>query len=334
MLRFGRNIKILGIYDERKELQGRDAGEILGMGKTGLVIQGNFDEMLKKFSGQAEMLVTTGEGLYFTKRRNVREWRKNVEKAIRYGLDVYTMSKIFYGNKTEDLKKLAEKNGVKFIEASDPDGFEKFRDYALQAVEEGIVTPKILFAGTSMNSGKMTAMLTIRNFLEQQDIKLGVVGTEPCSVFVGADEQVIPEVLPTMRGAHAILGAIKKIEVEKRPDLILVGSQTGMRASAVHVAEARAGGVVAWQIFMGTAPEKVVLCTKWINTHEIKPHMELIRNSGISTKVIAIVINGYQCEKDKLLKIIENVEKETGLLCIDVLATPGRLPELAGLISR
>jgi len=334
MLRFGKNIEILGIYDERTKLKNNDAGEILGMGKKDVTIYGDFGRMLKKFSGQAEMLVTTGEGLYFTKERNVKDWKRNVTKAIECGLDVYSMSKIFYGDKTRDLKELAEKNGVRFIEASDPDGFEKFRNYAMRAVKEGVKTPKILFAGTSMNSGKVTAMLTARNVFEERGIKVGVVGTEPCSVFVGADEQVIPEVLPTMRGAHAILGAIKKIEVEKQPDLIMVGSQTGMRASAVDVAEARAGGVVAWQIFLGTRPEKTILCTKWSKISEVKPHMELIKNSGVETEIIAIVVNGYRCKKDELIKIIEKTEKETGLLSLDVLATPEKLHKLFSLVSR
>lgn len=334
MVRFGKGIRILGIYDERPEFQNRDAGEVLGMGKTGVMIWGNFEEMLKKFSGQAEMLVTTGEGLYFTKPKNVEEWKNNIKKAIEYGLDIYTMSKIFYGGMTRDLKEFAKTNNVRFVEASDPEGFEKLRDYAMRAVNEGVNTERVLFAGTSMNSGKITAMLAMKNFLEKRGVKVGTVGTEPCSVFVGIDEQVIPEVLPTMRGAHAILGAIKKVEVEKKPDVIFVGSQTGLRASAVDIAEARAGGVVAWQILMGAKPEKIVLCSKWKNLDEIRPHLELIKNSGIETEVVALVINGYQCKKEKLHELIESTERKFGFLCLDVFATPEKLTKLADLISR
>ncbi len=327
MVRFGENIEILGIYDERKELEGVDAGSFLGMGKIGLKITRNFEALLRDHSKDADMLVTTGEGLYFTEEWRAKEWKEHVIEAIKSGLDIYTMSKIFYGKKTKDLKKLAEKHGVKFIEASDPDAFEKYKDYAVLAKEKGMNTPVINFTGTSMNSGKITAMLTVRNRIRDFGKKVGVLGTEPSSVFMGVDEQVVPEVLPTMRGAHAIFGAIKKIEIEKKPDLILVGNQTGLRASVTDVKEARAGAVVAWQILLGSQPSKIVLCSKWKNVSEIGPHIELIKNS-IDAPVVALIINGFGCEKGKLMKIIENTESEFGILTLDVFATPDKLDEL------
>lgn len=334
MLRFGRNIEILGIYDERKELQGVDAGSFLGIGELGLKISGNFEELLKEHAKDADMLVTTGEGLYFTKKSNVEEWKKHIAEAIRAGLDIYTMSKIFYGEKAAELRKLAEKCGVKFIEASQPNAFEKYEKYALLAEKEGIKTRVVNFTGTSMNSGKMTAMLTVRNLLEKKGQKVGVLGTEPCSSFVGADEQVVPEVLPTMRGAHAVFGAIKKIEIEKKPDIILVGNQTGLRANATDVKKARAGAIVAWQILLGSKPQKIVLCSKWNNIAEIVPHLELIKNST-NARVVALVINGFGCKREKLLKIIEDVEKEFGILTLDVISTPEKLRALLNsLISK
>ena len=332
MLRFGRDIEILGIYDERKELQGVDAGSFLGIGELGLKISGNFTELLKTHAKDADMLVTTGEGLYFTKESNVEGWKEHIIEAIKAGLDIYTMSKIFYGEKTAKLKKLAEKSGVKFIEASQPNAFEKYENYALSAEKEGIKTRVVTFTGTSMNSGKMTAMLTVRNLLERKGLKVGVLGTEPCSIFVGADEQVVPEVLPTMRGAHAIFGAIKKIELEKKPDIILVGNQTGLRASATDVEKARAGAIVAWQILLGSKPQKIVLCSKWSNRAEIAPHLELIKHS-INTQVIALAINGFGCEREKLLGIIEDVEKEFGILALDVISTPEKLEKLLNSLT-
>lgn len=327
MLRFGKDIEILGIYDERKKLQGIDAGSFLGIGKIGLKISGNFEELLKEYGRDADMLVTTGEGLYFTKESNVKEWKRHIAEAIEAGLDIYTMSKIFYGEKTADLKKLAEKYGVKFIEASQPNAFEKYEKYALLAEKEGIKTQVVTFTGTSMNSGKMTAMLTARDLLEERGLKVGVLGTEPCSVFVGADEQVVPEVLPTVRGAHTIFGAIKKIEIEKKPAIILVGNQTGLRANATDVKKARAGAIVAWQILLGSKPQKIVLCSKWNNIKEITPHLNLIKNS-INAEVVALVINGFGCRRKRLLQIVKEVEQKYEILTLDVISTPEKLEKL------
>jgi uncharacterized NAD-dependent epimerase/dehydratase family protein len=331
ILRFGKDVEVIGIYDERKKFHGVDPGLYLGLGATGLEISGNFEALLKAHGKEADMLVTTGEGLYFTKQSHVQEWKKHVEMAIRAGLDVYSMSKVFYGEKTEDLKRLAEKHGVRFIEASDPNAFSKYEKYALLAQEDGIKTPVVNFTGTSMNSGKVTAMMTVKEFIAKQGVRVCVLGTEPSSLFIGADEQVVPEVLPTMRGAHAILGAIKKIELEKKPDVILVGNQTGLRASVTDVREARAGAIVAWQILLGSQPQKVVLCSKWSNIPEISAHIELIKHS-INVPVSALVINGLGCNKERLLNIINDVEKRFGILTLDIISTPERLHALAEAI--
>ncbi len=334
MVRFGRDLKILAVYDERTEFDGKDAGRAIGMEEKGIGISRDFGSILREHGEEADMMVTTGEGLYFTNKNNVADWVANVRKAIEAGIDIYNMSKIYYGEGTAELRALAEKAGVKFLEASDPDGWKPFMPHAIKAGEEGIRAPRVIFSGTSMNSGKITAMLTVRDMLEKNGKRVGVVGTEPCSVFVGADEQVIPEVLPTMKGAPAVFGAIKKVDSEKEPDVILVGNQTGLRASVLDVREHRAGAVVAWQILLGSDPSKIVLCSKWSNTGEIGPHMELIRSSTISAPVVANVINGYGCEKGKLKGIVSSTEEKFGIPCLDVISTPERVRGLVESITQ
>jgi uncharacterized NAD-dependent epimerase/dehydratase family protein len=327
MVRFSDH-EIVAVYDERAKLNGKGVKELLNVDRD-ITITNNFDEALEN---EADILVTTGEGLYFTNPEKARDWETNVRKAIAKGINVYNMSKILYDDKTKELRQLAAENSVKFEEASDPKGFEQFMPFALKAREEGIKAPRIVFSGTSMNSGKITAMFVFKKVLEEMGKKVGVVGTEPCSIFIGADEQVIPEALPTMKGSPAIYGAIKKVDVEKRPDVILVGNQTGLRASVLDVKESRAGAVVAWQILLGSDPTKIVLCSKWKNVQEIRPHLELIRNSSPKAPVIANVINGFRCEREKLLEIISSTEKEFGMPCLDVFSTPEKLDSLAGLI--
>jgi uncharacterized NAD-dependent epimerase/dehydratase family protein len=334
VVRFARGFKILAVYDERPDLEGRDAGRFIGAEEKGITISRNFDSVLKEQCKDADMLITTGEGLYFTNKKNVSDWTNNIKKAIGAGLDIYNMSKIYYGPGTRELRELASKSGVEFTEASDPDGWKPFLPYALKAREEGIKVPRVIFNGSSMNSGKITAMLIMRDHLEKEGKKVGVVGTEPCSIFVGADEQVIPEVLPTMKGAPAIYGAIKKVDSEKKPDLILVGGQTGLRSSVLDVRESRAGAVVAWQILLGSEPSKIVLCTKWSNTQEIGPHLELIKNSTLKAPVVANVINGFGCDKNKLREVISSTQEKFGLPCLDVIANTERIKELADLILK
>ncbi len=324
------NHEVVAIYDERSELNGKNVKELLNVNKD-IIITNNFDEALKN---KADMLITTGEGLYFTGPENVQDWKRNVKKAIQHKLSIYNMSKILYGDKTREFKALAKKNNVRFEEASETFGFEKFLKFAVKGLEHPVKTSVINFTGTSMNSGKITAMFVMKRELELLGKKVGVVGTEPSSIFIGADEQAIPEVYPTMKGAPAIYGAIKKVESEKHPDIILVGNQTGLRASVLDAKESRAGAIVAWQILLGSIPTKIVLCSKWNMIREIDPHLELIKNSNIKAPVVANIINGLGCDKNKLPGIISSVEKRFGLPCLDVISNPEKLGELAKILLR
>ena len=101
----------------------------------------------------------------------------------------------------------------------------------------------------------------------------------------------------------------------------------------MDVKEARAGAVVSWQILLGSNPDKIVLCSKWSTTEEIEPHMNLIKNS-MGKEVVALVLNGYGCNKQKLLRIIEKVERDTGKMCLDVISTPDKLERVTSLILR
>ena len=325
IVRFGKH-KIVGIFDELGELNGVDSGKFLNIPPNGIEITNDFESLLNK---GADTVVTTGEGLFFKHPEKAEMWRQNIIKAINSGLNIYTMSKALYGEKTKDIQEMAKSKGVTFTEASDPNAYEKYREFAELAVKEPVKVPVVCFCGTSMNSGKITAMMSFKNILEKAGKKVGVVGTEPCSFFLDV-EQVVPEVIPTMRGAHTILGAVKKVEKEQKPGIIFVGGQTGLRASVTDVLEARAGAVVAWQILLGCKPNKIVLCSKWKTAgKEIKPHLELIKNSVLRAQVTSIVINGYQAGPDKLSETISAIEKETGIKTFDVLANPEKAKEAA-----
>ncbi len=322
-------VKVVSIYDERKKYDQVDSGEFLGRGRNNIILTNNFEKALDEaIKAGAELMVTTGEGLYFTKPEKVKDWEQNVRTALEKGLSVYNMSKILFGEKTKEFQELAKRKGIKFEEASDPDAFEKYKKYLARFEKEGIKTKVISFLGTSMNSGKITSMLTIRRKLKEKGKKPGVLGTEPSSIFLGCDEQVVPEIMPTLRGAQTIGLAIKKIEVEKKPEVILVGGQTGLTASVFDIKEARAGAVVAWQILFGSNPDEIILHTKASNKESVKPHLELVRNALPEVKVRAIIVNGFKSEKEEVQKIVEELEKETGILTLDIFINPDKLERL------
>lgn len=328
IVRFG-CITVVAVYDERPKLDGVDTGEFLGSGKNGLRITNDFSSVLET---PADIMITTGEGFYFTKKENVSRWENNVVRALKKGIKVYSMSKKLYGAKTEKFRTLAKENNTVFEDASDPGAFSKYEKYIALLEKEPIKTPVVCFTGTSMNSGKLTAQMITCRKLEESGLVVGSVGTEPSAKFIGCDEQVVPEVMPTMRGAQGIYLAIKKVEHEKKPNIILVAGQTGLRASVRDIAQSRAGAIVAWQILLGSNPDKVVLCSKWSKIDEIGPHIALIKHST-GKDVCAIILNGNGCEREKLMNVLSEVENKTGILTLDILATPEKIVQYLNAIK-
>lgn len=324
IVRFG-EVEVVAVYDEREKLNGTDTGEYLGNGKNGLKITNEIDVALEK---DAEIMITTGEGLYFTNPEKIKDWEKNVKKALEKGLKVYNMSKIMYGKETIKFKVLAKKYKTEFIEASQPDYFKELEKFIPAFYKEGLKTRKrVSFVGSSMNSGKITAMFMLKRKIKDK-VKVGVIGTEPSSIFMGADEQVIPEVISTMRGAQTITLALKKNEIEKNPDIQFIGGQTGLIASTQDIKEARAGAVVAWQILFGSVPTDIILCSKAKNENNIKDHISLIKTAFPKVNILGIVINGRRIEKNEITKIVNKIEKETGILTLDIMVMPDKMDKL------
>ena len=97
-----KEVDVVAVYDERVKFNGIDTGEYLKIGKNGLKITNDIDDVLAR---DADIMITTGEGLYFANPENVKDWKRNVRKALERGLKVYNMSKILYGDKTSEKDK-------------------------------------------------------------------------------------------------------------------------------------------------------------------------------------------------------------------------------------
>jgi uncharacterized NAD-dependent epimerase/dehydratase family protein len=153
--------------------------------------------------------------------------------------------------------------------------------------------------------------------------KVGLIGTEPYSLLAGADDMVIPQVLPTWASAQSIYGAIRKLDKDKDLDVIIVGSQTGLSAPVID-SQGRAGAIGSAVITLGSQPDFLVMACSYDKLQELPTAIKL-NELLTSKKVICVTFNRYNLSDDETLKSLEWIEKETGLPACDVLTQEDKL---------
>lgn len=162
-----------------------------------------------------------------------------------------------------------------------------------------INTPVLSVFGTSSNQGKFTVQLYLRTMFLQKGYTVGQIGTEPSSELFGFDN-VYPMGYNSnieIQGYKSVLylNKIMKRISEKKPDIIITGSQSG--TSLYWKGNLKQYPVRQIEFLMGTLPDAVVLCVNYYDDIEyIKKTMQLIE--GISGKIIAVCVYPYKFVDD------------------------------------
>lgn len=218
----------------------------------------------------------------------VELWEKSIISEIEKGKNIYNMARLYMVVHNKKLSSLADKYDIEYFDCSDPNIFDKYREYAklgLKGVDAKIIT----IMGTGRKCGKFTTSLFLKNELSKY-LRVGTVGTEPHSKLCGIDEMIIPQVIPICHVAPTLYGAIKKVDLNNR-DLIIVSSQTGVFSNPLEVGTGRGGGVISLSILQGSKPDYIILASNTLNTTEIERNIRAIEILS-NKRVIGITING------------------------------------------
>ncbi|MBW9221865.1 DUF1611 domain-containing protein [Methanothermococcus sp. SCGC AD-155-C09] len=249
----------------------------------------------------------------------VKLWEKSIIDEIERGKNIYNMARLYMVSHNKKLSSLADRYGIEYFDCSDPNAFDKYREYAklgLKGIEAKIIT----IMGTGRKCGKFTTSLFLRNELSKY-LKVGTVGTEPHSKLCGIDEMVIPQVIPICHVASTLYGAIKKVDLNNK-DLIIVSSQTGVFSDPLEVGTGRGGGVVSLSILQGSKPDYIILASNTLNTMEIERNIRAIEILS-NKRVIGITINGkYAGEaysNEDYRDILNNISEEFNMPVADVI---------------
>jgi uncharacterized NAD-dependent epimerase/dehydratase family protein len=256
---------IAGIADPvGKGLVGKDAGEALGVPAIGVRIQPRLADALKEADtlilGYVDQLGRIGK-------QDVL--RTAIETALEHDCHVFSFLAVpqdEYGA----LYDLARKKGLHltFPSVSSDDVQQ-----ALQAESSDgpVDVPVLGVFGTSSQQGKFTLQLILCRRLLRLGYRVGQIGTEHHSALFGMDltfpmGYASNVLLPLQHYVPYLDYKLRQLSHEKRPDLILVGSQSGTIPYDVH--EHRTHSLTSTAFLLGTKPDACILVVNSIDADE------------------------------------------------------------------
>ena len=305
--------EIVAVIDRGKA--GRDAGEVLGVGKKGIPIVGSFEESLK-FGPEAFIIGVAPPGGQLPE-----EWREIIRDAIRNGLDIVNGLHQFF-NEDPEFSPLAKKYGTQLYDLRKPP-----RDLRVaQGEAKNIKIPIVTFNSTDCATGKHVALMEFLKEAKKRGHNPGFVATGQTAMLLNPDAAGCIDAIPM----DFVSGEVEKMILEvaaKGKDMIFVEGQ-GALSQPVW-------GYASLAILMGSWPTAVILAhDPFRKRRDGFPQFEmpspnedikLIETLCPSTKVVGIVVDGelYQDiirKSDEEIKIaMERIREETGLPSVDVL---------------
>ncbi len=198
--------------------------------------------------------VILGHTLDLSRITNINFEKYFIEKCVQYKKSLYSFAEI----QEELTSKLSGSHIPWFYPTVNPEDVPKGTFGKLKRISK----PVVAVVGTSQRQGKFTLQLKLKMIFENSGYKVGMLGTEPSSKLLGADE-IYPMGFETT--VHTteydsimyINNLMGKIE-NKEPDLILVGSQS----QTVPITDGWIGfyPIKQHEFLLACAPDCYILC--------------------------------------------------------------------------
>ena len=256
---------IVGIADPvGKGLVGKDAGKGLGLSPIGVRTRPRLADALKEADtlilGYVDQLGRIGKKDLL---------RTAIETALEHNCHVFSFLAVpqdEYG----DLYDLADKKGLHLT----------YPSIALDDVQQALQgepiygpvdVPVLGVFGTSSQQGKFTLQLILRRHLLRLGYRVGQIGTEHHSALFGMDlafpmGYASNVALPLQYYVPYLDYKLRQLNQQKRPDLIVVGSQSG--TIPYDVQEHRTHCLASTAFLLGTKPDACILVVNSIDADE------------------------------------------------------------------
>ena len=257
--------EVTGIADPvGKGLVGKDAGKALGLPAIGARIRPRLTDALKEADtlilGYVDQLGRIGKKDLL---------RAAIHTALEHDCHVFSFLAVPQDTYS-DLYALAGKKGLRLAYPSiAPDDVQQ----ALGSTPTygPVDVPVLGVFGTSSQQGKFTLQLILRRHLLRLGYTVGQIGTEHHAALFGMDlafpmGYASNVSLPLQYYAPYLDYKLRQLNQQKRPDIILVGSQSGTIPYDVH--EHRTHSLTSTAFLLGTKPDACILVVNSIDVDE------------------------------------------------------------------
>ena len=312
----GRRYRIVAVIDETCE--GRDAGEVMGIGKRGIPVVSGFAELDRVLSSQGVVPGTRHPapgtliiGVAPTGGRLPPAWRQDIREAIRRGMDIVSGLHDFLGD-DPGLSRLARSKGVRITDVRRPP-----KQLSIAQGREWPV-PVVLTSGTDCAVGKRTVTIELHRGARKRGIDAAVVATGQTGILVGSDAGAVIDHVPGDFMSGAVERMIQTM-IGRGKELIFVQGQ----ASLTHLAY----GPVTLGILYGSRPHYTVLVHEsgrkvrpsFPDQPVLEPMVEAALVKMLSgAEPVGIALNCARCG-DRAGDIVRGYERQSGLPVVDVL---------------
>ena len=329
--------KITGIADPAgKGLVGKDAGEVLGLPDMGVRIRPKLSSALE----DADTLILG----YVNQLGQISKkdlLRISIETALEHDCHVFSFLAVPQ-DKYGDLYDLAARKGFYL---TSPSLASDDVQQALQAdpTYGPVDVPVLGVFGTSAQQGKFTLQLILRRHLLKLGYTVGQIGTEHHSALFGMDS-TFPMgyssnvLLPLQYYVPYLEYKLRQLSHQKRPDLILVGSQSGTIPYDVH--EHRTHSLACTAFLLGTKPDACILVVNSIDPDEyIQDTIDTLRAlAKAPTLLLAMsdrekrlrsaqghtVVNSRSMTAEHIERTLGRLEDRFGLPAVSILSEEGQ----------
>ncbi len=307
-----RRVEVRYVIDSRHV--GKDAGEVVGVGKLGIPVVSSLSEV----GNDVDTLIV---GISPVGGRLPEEYRRVIIDAVRRGLNIWSGLHVFISDDPE-IAKLAQEKGVSLIDFRKPPRDLRIWDGSVLRTR----CARVLVAGTDCSVGKNVTCVEVVRELERRGYCTGLVGTGQTMLMVGADAGTVVDAVP----ADFVPGEVEKHIV----DLDSLGKQIVIiegQAALLHPAYAQ----VTLGIYYGSMPHVVVLChDPWRETRESFDHVRMpdLKDEIRAVKahlpdviLAAVSIMGKGKGDSEVREVCEKIEKDLGVPAADPRRDVGKI---------
>ena len=257
--------EIAGIADPvGKGLVAKDAGKVLGLPSIGVRIRPRLAAALKKAD---TLILGYVDQLGRIDKKDML--RTAIETALKRDCHVFSFLAVPQ-DKYGDLYELADKKGLHLTYPS------VSSDDVQQALQtepaySPVDVPVLGVFGTSSQQGKFTLQLILRRRLLRLGYRVGQIGTEHHAVLFGMDlafpmGYASNVEMPLQYYVPYLDYKLRQLSQQQKPDLILVGSQSGTIPYDVH--EHRTHSLTSTAFLLGTKPDACILVVNSVDADE------------------------------------------------------------------